>query len=185
MIEAKWRYKGETTWNYKDYNNEEAMLLDLDKDPKEVEEYHSRPKPEVKNPFKNWWNNIRNTKKNWGKVRGSPFASLNFAMKIRKILVGILIPYIGWSIFNMVRKYQIDGVMGTLNRLFMIGIGIYICWKIYQTIPQAKKQIEYYKKYPHTINYVPTNTKETVDDIFKKIEENSKSKKQKEDNNKK
>lgn len=172
MIDAKWRYKDETTWNYGIFENEEKMLESLNNDPKEVEAYESRPKPEVKNPIKNWWNNMRNIKKNWGKVKGSPFASLNFAMKVRKILVGILIPYIAWSIYNMVINFRGSGIMGTVNRLFMIGIGIYICWKIYQTIPQAKKQIEYYKKYPHTINYVPTNSKQTIDEIFENIEKN-------------
>ena len=72
----------------------------------------------------------------------------------------------------MVMNFRGSGYMGTFTKLFMVGVGIYICWKIYETIPYAKKQIEYYKKNPHLINYVPTNTKETVDDIFKKIQEN-------------
>jgi hypothetical protein len=72
----------------------------------------------------------------------------------------------------MVRDYSAIGFMGTVGKLFMIGIMIYICYKIYQTIPNAKRQIEYYKKYPHTINYCPANTKETVDEILSKIKEN-------------
>jgi hypothetical protein len=171
MIQAKFRYKGESKWNYKDFNSEDEMIKCLEEDEKEIEEYNSRPK-KLNNPIKNWFINLKNTKKNYQKVKGSPYASLIFALKVRKIIIGILIPFIAWRIWDMVMNFRGSGYMGTFTKLFMVGVGIYICWKIYETIPYAKKQIEYYKKNPHLINYVPTNTKETVDDIFKKIQEN-------------
>lgn len=172
MIEAKYRYENETKWNLKDFNSEEEMLKEFEEDSKVIEEYKSRPKKV--NPIKNWWTNLRSTKKNWNKVRASPYASLSLALKARKIIIGLLIPYIAYMIVRMVLNFNVGGVMGLFQRLLMIGIGIFLCWKIYQTIPQAQKQIEYYKKFPHTINYCPTNTKETVDDILKKIENNKK-----------
>ena len=172
MIEGKYRYENEETWNYKDFNSEEEMEAFLDKDPKQVAEYVSRPKPEVKNPVKTWFTNMKNTKKNWKKVQSSPYASLSFAYKARTLIVWLLIPFIAWRIFDMVINFRGSGPMALIQKLFMLGIGIYICWKIYSTLPQAKKQIEYYKKYPHLINYVPTNTQETVDDILNKIKKN-------------
>lgn len=173
MIDAKFKYENENTWNYKSFNSKEDMLKEFEKDKKTIVEFDTREK-KVNNPFMNWWNNLRNTKKNWNKVKASPFASLTLALKARKIIIGLLIPYILWMVYNMVVNFRGQGVMLIFQRLLMIGIGVYLCWKIYSTIPEAQKQIDYYKKYPHTINYVPTNTKETIDDIFKKIELNKK-----------
>ena len=172
MIEAKYKFKGEDKYNYRDFNSEKELTDFLEKDSREVEDYQFREK-KVSNWFLTWWNNMRNTKKNWKKVQGSPFASLNLALKFRKLIVGLLIPYLAWMTFKMVKNYNATGFMGTVGKVISIAIMSYICWKIYSTIPQAKKQIEYYKKYPHTINYVPTNTKETVDDILNKIKDNS------------
>jgi len=66
--------------------------------------------------------------------------------------------------------------MGLFGRLVMLAIFIYLVYRIWKTIPQAQKQLEYYKKYPHTINYCPTNVKEDVNDILKKIKENKEKK---------
>jgi hypothetical protein len=110
------------------------------------------------------------------KVQGSPYAKLVFGLKVRQVLVGLLIPYIMFQIFRMVINVRISGTMGTLNRIFMLGIGMFICYRIYSTIPQAKKQLEYYRKYPHLMNYVPTSAKESIDDIFKTIKKNKEKK---------
>lgn len=171
MIEGKYRFKDEETWNYKDFNSEEEFIKFLEEESKEVEEYKSRPKVKT-NPIKNWFLNLKNTKKNWKKVRASPYASLTLGLKARKIIVGLLVPYLLYMTYRMIKNYHATGLVGTLGKLFTIGVMIFICWKIYSTIPAAKKQIEYYKKYPHTINYCPTNTKESVDDILKKIKDN-------------
>lgn len=128
-----------------------------------------------------WFKNLSNTKKNWGKVKSSPYASLTFALKVRQVIIGLLIPYLLWFTYTMIRDYHANGMMLTIGRLFMGGIMAYVCWKIYSTIPAAKKQIEYYKKYPHLINYCPTDTRQTVDDIMKKIEENKSKPKEAED----
>jgi hypothetical protein len=62
--------------------------------------------------------------------------------------------------------------MGIFQQVVSGGIIVYIAWKLYSTIPAAKRQLEYYKKNPHTINYCPTNVKEDVDDILRKIKQN-------------
>jgi hypothetical protein len=175
MIECKFRYEGKDTWNYREFKTEEEMLRVLDEDPIQIAEYKSRPK-QLKNPIANWFHNIKNTKKNIKIVQGSPYARLNLALKARKLIIGIIIPVIIYRIYDMVVNFRGDGPMGIVTRLFMIGVGVAICWKLYSTIPQAKKQLEYFKKYPHTINYVPTNTKQSVDDIFKMIEKNKEKK---------
>ncbi len=173
MIECKFKFKGENKWNYKDFSSEEEMNKYLNELPQEIGEYKSRPK-KVSNPFVNWFKNIKNTRKNWKVVQGSPYARLNFALKARKAIVLVLIPLILWMGYRMVTGMHANGIVGTFSRLVNIGVIIFICYKVYMTIPQAKRQIEYYKKYPHTINYCPTNVKETVDDIFNKIENNKK-----------
>jgi len=124
------------------------------------------------NWFLKWWANMKNTKKNFQKVRASPYASLTLALKARKIIIGCLIPWLLYMTYSMVTKIHANGFAGTFQRIIMIGMMAYIIWKIYSTIPQAQKQIDYYKKYPHTINYCPTNTPETIDSILAKIEEN-------------
>lgn len=119
-----------------------------------------------------WWTNLKNTKKNYQKVRASPFASLTLALKARKLIIAGLIPWLIYMTYSMVTKIHSNGFSGTFQRIIMIGMMGFIIWKIYSTIPQAKKQIEYYKKFPHTINYCPTNTKETIDEILAKIKKN-------------
>ena len=116
--------------------------------------------------------NLKNAPKNWKKVKASPYASLEFSLKVRKVIVFALIVYIAISGINMAINYRAVGFMSVVGRVIMLGVIGYLCYKIYQTIPQAKKQIDYYKKYPHTINYCPTDTKETVDSILNKIKEN-------------
>lgn len=177
MIQAKYKYAGEEKYNYKDFNSEEEMMRFLESDPKEIEDYKSRPieeDPAIKN---NWivkyFRNIKNTKKNWNKVRASPYASLELGLKARKIILGFLLPWLAYMGYNLVVNVKTDGFMGIFQKVVSAGIMIYIIWKIYRTIPAMKKQIEYYKKYPHTINYVPTDTKQTIDEILKTIKTNS------------
>jgi len=129
-----------------------------------------------KSPIQNWWYNLKNTKKNYKKVKSSPYASLLLSIKIRKIIIYPLILYILWRGFDMIKSYQVEGFMGLFGRLVMLAIFIYLVYRIWKTIPQAQKQLEYYKKYPHTINYCPTNVKEDVNDILKKIKENKEKK---------
>lgn len=124
------------------------------------------------NWFLKWLSDIKNTKKNYQKVRASPYASLTLALKARKLIIGLLIPWLLYMTYKMIVGVRVDGFMGTFQRIIMLGMMAYIIWKIYSTIPQAKKQLEYYKKYPHTINYVPTNVKEDVDSILAKIKNN-------------
>jgi hypothetical protein len=124
------------------------------------------------NPIKKWWNNLKNTKKNFKKVQSSPYASLVFALKVRKMILIPLILFIIWKGYDTIKNYNIDGVMGMAGRIIMLIVFVYLVWRIYRTIPAAKKQIAYYKKYPHVINYCPTNVKEDVEDILNKIKQN-------------
>ena len=121
----------------------------------------------------NW---IKNSISNFKKIKASPYASLVFALKVRKIIIGVLSIYLAYMGFNMVKNYQATGFMGTFGKLIMAGVFVFIIYSLYKTIPMAQKQLDYYKKYPHLINYCPTNTKETIDDIFKKIQENKEKK---------
>jgi hypothetical protein len=175
MIQAK--FKVGENWEYREFNSKQELDNFILEYKGSYSEYQLKPE-KSKNFFKNWWNNITHTKSNWKKVKASPFASLQLAYKARMIIVGILIPYLIYMTYKMVRDYHAVGIMGTFGRLVSIGVMGFIMFKIYQTIPAAKKQMEYYKKFPHTINYCPTNTKETVDDILKKIKENKEKEKE-------
>ena len=170
MIEAKYKYVGEVKWNYKDFQSEEEMEKFLSEDPKEIEDYKFRTKKP--NPIIKYFQNLKNTKQNWKKVKASPYASLELGLKGRKIILGILIPWILYLGFNLVRNVRTSGFMGIVQQVISGGIIIWIAYRLYSSIPAAKRQIEYYKKYPHTINYCPTNVKEDVDDILNKIKQN-------------
>ena len=122
--------------------------------------------------FQKWWYNLTHVRKNYKKVRASPYASLLFALKIRKVIIGILIPYLIYMCVKMVIGYSARGFMQTFGRVIMLAIFAYLIYRIWSTIPAAKKQLEYYKKYPHTINYCPSNVKEDIDDIINKIKNN-------------
>jgi len=124
------------------------------------------------NPIKEWWNNIRHTKSNLRKVRASPYASLVFSLKVRKMIIIPLIGYLIWRGIDMVINYKATGAMEFVGKIFITGIFVYMVYRIYRTIPDAKKQIAYYKKYPHVINYCPTDVKEDVDDILNKVKNN-------------
>jgi hypothetical protein len=142
---------------------------------KEKESAKIKKEEQLKNnPVSKFFGNIKDTKKNWTKVRASPYASLSLSLKFRKVVIAIILPIIAYTIFNMVRKAPQNGFMGIVTNVISVGVGLYICWMIYRTIPNAKKQIEYYKKYPHLINYCPTDTRETVDSILNKVQENKK-----------
>lgn len=114
---------------------------------------------------------FKNVGRNYKKVRGSPFARLNIAYKARIIVVSLLIPYIAYLGYRMVVTMPNNGFTSTITRVVSIAILVFLCYKIYETIPISKKQIEYYKKYPHLINYAPENVKETVDSILNKFKE--------------
>ena len=124
------------------------------------------------NPVKKWFSNVKNTRKNFKKVRASPYASLSFALKIRKMILIPLILFIAWKGYDIIVNYRASGFMNTFGKIIMFCVFAYLIYRIYRTIPQAKKQIEYYKKYPHVINYCPTNVKEDVDDILAKVKQN-------------
>jgi len=124
------------------------------------------------NPVLKWWDNLRNAKKNFKKVKSSPYASLTFALKVRKLILIPLIIFIAWKGYDIIKNYHGVGFMNTFGKIIMFAVFAYIIYRIYRTIPAAKKQIEYYKKYPHIINYCPTNVKEDIDDILNKIKDN-------------
>ena len=124
----------------------------------------------------NIFRNLKNTKKNFKKVKGSPYASMSFVLKAKKLIIAFLIPYLIYMFYRMITKVRVEGFMGTVQKLFMFGVMCAICWKIYKTIPDAQKQIDYYKKNPHVINYVSTNVKEDVNDILAKVKANSEKK---------
>jgi hypothetical protein len=127
---------------------------------------------EVKNPIKGIFDNLKNTKKNFNIIRASPYASLKLSIKVRKWIIGLLSVYLIWMGFNMIKNYQATGFMGTFGKVVMAGLFAYIIYMLYKTIPQAQKQLEYYQKYPHLINYCPTNVKQDIDDIFSTIQKN-------------
>jgi len=142
-------------------------------------------KEEIKKPKKkNWivdlYRNWRNVGKNYKKVKGSPYALMGLSLKFRKIIIYLLIPYLLYMSYSMAIKIRQVGFMGTFQKVFMIGVMGYICWKIYKTIPYAQRQLEYYKKNPHVINYVSTNVKEEIDGILAKVSQNAADEKLKE-----
>jgi hypothetical protein len=137
-----------------------------------------------KTGFQKWWYNLTHVRKNYQQVKASPYASLLFALKVRKVIIGILIPYLIYMCVKMVLDYSAKGFMQSFGRIVMIAIFGYLIYRIWATIPAAKKQLEYYKKYPHVINYCPSNVKEDIDDIINKIK-NNKAKKEEENVRKK
>lgn len=169
MIQAK--FKIQDKWEYRDFKDKSELDTFLKENEGRFSDYKIK-EDETKNIFSKWWKGITHTKSNWKKVKSSPYASLLLAYKARKIIIGLLIPYMLWMTYKMVVNYQAVGFMNTVGRIITVVIMGFIIYKIWSTIPQAKKQIDYYKKYPHTINYCPTNTKETIDDIFSKIKQN-------------
>jgi len=129
-------------------------------------------KEKRKNTIKEYFNNFKNVKSNFKKVKSSPYASLSLALKARKLIIGGLIIWIGWMGYGMVKNYQGQGVMLLVGRIIMISVLGYVCYSLYKTIPQAQKQLDYYKKYPHLINYAPTDTKQTINEIMNNIKLN-------------
>jgi len=125
-----------------------------------------------KTGLEDWWYNVTHIKKNITKVKASPYATLAFTLKIRKMILIPLILFIIYRGYDMIVNFSGSGVMGLIQKIFMIGIFGYLVYRIYATIPASKKQLEYYRKYPHTINYCPTNVKEDVNDILSKIQKN-------------
>ena len=143
---------------------------------KKEKQNENTQKEKQHNPIQAWFYNLTHVRKNYKKVRASPYASLLFAIKVRKVVVGILIPYLIYRGIRLILDYEVGGYMTLVGRIIMFCIFAYIIYRIWKTIPDANKQLEYYKKYPHTINYCPNNVREDVDDIIKKIKENKEKK---------
>jgi len=129
-------------------------------------------KKKKNNPVKEWFYNVKNTKQNFKKVRASPYATLEFSLKVRKMIIYPLMIFIAWKAYDIIVNYSARGFMNTVGKVIMFGVFAYLLYRIYRTIPDAKKQIEYYKKYPNVINYCPTDVKEDIDDILNKIKLN-------------
>jgi len=125
-------------------------------------------------------NDYKNIGKNWKKVRASPYASLKLGIRLRQMIIFPLIAVLIYFTYGMVRGYKTTGFMGLITSAFTVGIMAYLCWAIYRTIPAAKRQLEYYKKNPHLINYCPADTKTTVNEILDNIEKNKQNEKLKE-----
>ena len=89
-----------------------------------------------------------------------------------KMIIPPLIIFLVWKGYDIITNYHATGFMNTVGKVIMFAVFAYLIYRIYRIIPDSKKQLEYYRKYPHVINYCPTNVKEDVDDILKKIKEN-------------
>lgn len=129
-------------------------------------------KKKQSNPVSEWFGNLKNTKKNFQKIKGSPYAGLIFTQKVRKMIIFPLIIFIIWKGYDIITNYHASGFMNTFGKVIMFLIFSYLIYRIYATIPQAQKQIDYYRKYPHVINYCPTNIKEDIDEILNKVKSN-------------
>lgn len=116
------------------------------------------------------WKDVKNVRKNWKTVRGSPVASLHFALQVRKLFVAFIIIYIIYMGYDMVVNYNQSGTMGMLGRVVLTLVLIWVCYKIYMTIPQAKKQLEYYRRNPQHNTVNKLNVKQEIDDILDSFE---------------
>jgi len=116
------------------------------------------------------WKDIKNVKKNWKTVKGSPVASLTFALQIRKMFVAFIILYICYMGFNMIKDYNATGITGTIGKVVLVGVLGWVCYSIYMTIPQAKRQLEYYKRNPEHNEARQLNVKQEIDDILEHFE---------------
>jgi len=122
------------------------------------------------------WKDVKNIRRNWKTVKNSPVASLHFALQVRKMFVTFIIIYIAWLGFKMVANYSSSGYVGLFGRIVLIGVLVWVCYSIYMTIPQAKRQLEYYKRNPQHNTTYKSNVREDIDDILNKFENKEKMK---------
>lgn len=171
MVKKDYVYLGSIDKLKKMVNNEEIITSEGAQKgeitPQEAPQLVKKP-----NPILTYLRNFKDIKKNWGKVRASPYASLNLSIKFRQIIVYPLIAWLVYMTYSMIRSYTQTGMMGTITKFATIGIMGYICYAIYKTIPAAKRQLEYYKRNPHLVNYCPTDAKTTIDEILNNIKIN-------------
>jgi len=118
--------------------------------------------------------NIKNVKKNWKTIQGSPYASLVFRYKITKVTIIIFCCFIAWKIYSIIINYSGSGYMSWITRGFTLVIGIVIVLKAWGTLGPLKRAMEPYKKNKELINHAETDVKADINDILGDFDDDGK-----------
>ena len=110
--------------------------------------------------------NIKNVKKNFQTIKGSPYASLVFRYKITKVTIILFCCFISWQIYSIIINYSGSGYMSWITRGFTLVIGIVIILKAFETLGPLKRAMEPYKKNKELINHAETDVKADINDIL-------------------
>jgi len=119
-------------------------------------------------------NNIKNVKKNWRTIQGSPYASLVFRYKITKVTIILFCCFIAWQIYSIIINYSGSGYMSWITRGFTLVIGIVIISKAWEQLGPLKRAMEPYKKNKKLINHAETDVKADINDILSDFNDDGK-----------
>ena len=118
--------------------------------------------------------NLKNFKKNWKKVKSSPYKSLVMQYKMTKGMAWLMGLIIGWRLVSMAISFADKGVMGIINGVVILIIGVWFVINLRKKVANLKKHMEYYEKNGPEMqgNYdTNVNVKTEIGDLLKKIKE--------------
>ena len=118
--------------------------------------------------------NIKNVKKNFQTIQGSPYASLVFRYKITKITIILYCCFIAFQIYSIIINYSGSGYMSWITRGFTLVIGVVIISKAWETLGPLKRAMEPYKNNKKLINHAETDVKADINDILGDFDDDGK-----------
>ncbi len=122
----------------------------------------------------NFFSNVKNVKKNWRTIQGSPYASLVFRYKITKVTIIVFCCFIAFQIYSIIINYSGNGYMSWITRGFTLVIGGVIIFKALETLNPLRRAMEPYKKNKELINHTETDTKADIDSILNDFNDDGK-----------
>lgn len=128
----------------------------------------------IKDYFKGY--KIGNFKKNWNSARSDPYAQAKFNYKFTRVLIVLLMLFIGFIILKLAMNVKGGSTMMSLVlKGVMIVVGIILLNKIYfSTLNPMKKILDHYEADPETQTSKYVDVNKEVDEIIDKFDNKEK-----------
>lgn len=127
--------------------------------------------------IKNYFINLKNTKKNFDIVKSNPYAYQKFSYNLYKWVIIIIGFIVGYQFFKIVTSFSAGSnpMAANLGRAFTVLVAIIFMNRLYQMIKAQKAILDHYDASPATINQnIPAdkiNIKDEVDNILDKYDD--------------
>ena len=126
-------------------------------------------------------------KKNWGKVRGSPYASLRFQYLTTKWIIIALIAFVCYQLITLIIYGGGSGGwtgMAMITKLIIIVVMVLFSFKAWGMLTPLKLALKHYEESPNqslSKEFSNIDVKSEIDDILEKFDKKGKLKEKTDD----